>query len=110
MLASLTHYRAEPDFWFATVNAKTPALDKLVKETLFPGEPRPALGFQQLNGLMKGFIDLLAEHNGQYYVIDWKSNWLGPSDAAYTQDTLARAALDKMISPGGPRDFPVGPS
>ncbi|RUR36660.1 exodeoxyribonuclease V subunit beta [Vreelandella populi] len=95
VLASLTHYRAEPDFWFATVNAKTPVLDKLVKETLFPGEPRPALGFQQLNGLMKGFIDLLAEHNGQYYVIDWKSNWLGPSDVAYTQEALMRAALDK---------------
>jgi exodeoxyribonuclease V beta subunit len=44
---------------------------------------------------MKGFIDLLAEHNGQYYVIDWKSNWLGPSEVAYTQDALARAALDK---------------
>ena len=95
VLSSLTHYRAEPDFWFATANAKTPVLDKLVKQTLFPGESRPSLGFQQLNGLMKGFIDLLAEYNGQYYVIDWKSNWLGPNDSAYTNDVLMRAALDK---------------
>ncbi|MGM0855883.1 MAG: exodeoxyribonuclease V subunit beta [Pseudomonadota bacterium] len=95
VLSSLTHYRAEPDFWFATANAKTPVLDKWVKETLFPGKSRPALGFQLLNGLVKGFIDLLAEYNGQYYVIDWKSNWLGPNDSAYTDEALQRAALDK---------------
>ncbi|CAM3966853.1 exodeoxyribonuclease V subunit beta [Vreelandella rituensis] len=95
MLSALSHYRAEPDFWFATANAKTPVLDKLVRETLFPNEARPTLGFQRLNGLMKGFIDLLAEYNGQYYVIDWKSNWLGPSDSAYTDEALTHAALDK---------------
>ncbi|NLC70881.1 MAG: exodeoxyribonuclease V subunit beta [Desulfuromonadaceae bacterium] len=28
-------------------------------------------------GFMKGFIDLVFEHQGRYYIIDWKSNYLG---------------------------------
>ncbi|MGM0985113.1 MAG: exodeoxyribonuclease V subunit beta [Pseudomonadota bacterium] len=95
VLAELERYRAEPDFWFATTNAITPAMDRLTRDHLFPGEPRPKLGYQQLNGLMKGFIDLLAEHQGRYYVIDWKSNWLGPDDSAYQKDAMQRAMLDK---------------
>lgn len=95
VLAELAHYRAEPDFWFATAGAITPALDKLVREHLFPGEPRPQLGYQQLNGLLKGFIDLLAEHEGQFYIIDWKSNWLGADDEAYQAAAMQTAMLDK---------------
>ena len=95
VLAELARYRAEPDFWFATVNAITPAMDKLTREGLFPGEPRPQLGYQRLNGLLKGFIDLLAEHEGRFYVIDWKSNWLGPDDSAYEEEAMQRAMLEK---------------
>ncbi|GAA3892935.1 exodeoxyribonuclease V subunit beta [Halomonas cibimaris] len=94
-LAELARYRAEPDFWFATADAMTPALDKLTRAHLFPGASRPQLGYQRLNGLLKGFIDLLAEHNGRFYIIDWKSNWLGPDDDAYHADALRRAMLDK---------------
>ncbi|WP_442489942.1 exodeoxyribonuclease V subunit beta [Halomonas litopenaei] len=95
VLASLERYRAEPDFWFATHDAITPAMDKLTRQHLFPGEPRPQLGYQRLNGLLKGFIDLLAEHQGRFYIIDWKSNWLGPDDDAYHQDAMRAAMLDK---------------
>lgn len=37
---------------------------------------------------MKGFIDLLFEYNGRFYLLDWKSNWLGSSSADYTDDAL----------------------
>jgi len=42
----------------------------------------PRLTFRDLEGYLKGFIDLVFEHRGRYYVIDWKSNHLGyvPSD------------------------------
>lgn len=94
-LESLRHYRAEPDFWFATTRASTADLDQRVSQGVFPGETRPALRRQQLNGLMKGFIDLLLEHEGCYYVIDWKSNWLGADDSAYQMPAMQRALLDK---------------
>lgn len=95
MLEKLRHYRAEPDFWFAVKRSSTAGLDQRVRQGLFPGEPRPELRPQRLNGLMKGFIDLLLEHEGRYYVIDWKSNWLGADDRAYHAAAMQRALLDK---------------
>ncbi|TCO76718.1 exodeoxyribonuclease V subunit beta [Chromatocurvus halotolerans] len=94
-LAHLSRYRAEPDFWFATTDATTPAVDRLLQAQLFSGAPRPPLGEQRLNGLMKGFIDLLAEHEGRFYVIDWKSTWLGVDDSAYHAEAMQTALLDK---------------
>lgn len=44
------------------------------------------------DGLIKGFVDLIFEHQGFYYLVDWKSNWLGPNAAAYT-DTYLEAAM-----------------
>ncbi|MFN2289012.1 MAG: exodeoxyribonuclease V subunit beta [Chromatocurvus sp.] len=94
-LAHLQRYRAEPDFWFATCDAATGAVDRLLEASLFPGSPRPPLGERRLNGLMKGFIDLLAEHEGRFYVIDWKSTWLGVDDSAYHAGAMQDALLEK---------------
>ncbi len=33
--------------------------------------------FSDIDGLFKGFIDLIFEYEGQYYVLDYKSNFLG---------------------------------
>ncbi|MBS0604766.1 MAG: UvrD-helicase domain-containing protein [Verrucomicrobia bacterium] len=40
-------------------------------------------------GAMKGFSDLFFEFEGKYYILDWKSNYLGPSDADYTPEKIA---------------------
>jgi exodeoxyribonuclease V beta subunit len=45
--------------------------------------------------MLKGFIDLVVEHDGRYYVIDYKSNWLGPDDAAYTAAAMSAEILAK---------------
>ncbi|NLS13106.1 exodeoxyribonuclease V subunit beta [Vibrio sp. SM6] len=52
------------------------------------------LGFQTVHGMLKGFIDLVFEHQGRYYVLDWKSNHLGDSVAAYHRDALEQAMAD----------------
>ncbi len=36
------------------------------------------LGFRALQGFLGGFIDLVFEHRGRWYVVDYKSNFLGP--------------------------------
>jgi exodeoxyribonuclease V beta subunit len=46
-----------------------------------------------LTGFFHGVIDLLCEHQGRYYVIDWKSNLLGATDADYTTERM-QAELD----------------
>ena len=42
------------------------------------------LYFDQVEGYLKGFVDLIFEHDGQYYVADYKSNSL----VDYTPDSL----------------------
>jgi exodeoxyribonuclease V beta subunit len=46
---------------------------------------------QTLRGLMQGFIDLTVEADGRYWIIDYKTNDLGPRAADYTPEALARA-------------------
>lgn len=40
---------------------------------------------------LKGVIDMFFEHRGKYYLLDWKSNWLGPSSADYQEPKLREA-------------------
>ncbi len=42
------------------------------------------LHFEPHRGILKGFIDLVFEHAGRFYVLDWKSNQLGPDTSSYT--------------------------
>jgi exodeoxyribonuclease V beta subunit len=48
------------------------------------------LQFQPLSGFLKGFIDLVFAYHGRFYIVDWKSNWLGPIPDAYS--TIAMEA------------------
>ena len=55
------------------------------------GYASPGLTFGQLRGHLRGFIDLVFEHAGRFYVLDWKSNHLGDKQADYDLPSLARA-------------------
>ncbi|APR34211.1 exodeoxyribonuclease V subunit beta [Paraburkholderia sp. SOS3] len=83
-LSALATYVPEMEFWVATHDVDAQALDRLVCDMTLDGAVRPALEPAELNGMLKGFIDLVFEHEGRFYVADYKSNWLGPDDAAYT--------------------------
>lgn len=41
--------------------------------------------------MLKGFIDLVFRHDGRYYLLDYKSNWLGEDREAYTQQAMIQA-------------------
>jgi len=43
---------------------------------------------------MKGFIDLVFECNGCFYIIDWKSNYLGARYESYDQPFLIEAMAE----------------
>ncbi len=49
------------------------------------------LGFEASDGFLHGYVDAIVEHAGRYYLLDWKTNWLGPTAAAYTPATVNRA-------------------
>ncbi|MFD1554066.1 exodeoxyribonuclease V subunit beta [Paraburkholderia silviterrae] len=86
VLAALdkSSYMAEMEFWVAVHKVDTQELDALVTALTLDGAARPPLDAARLNGMLKGFIDLVFIHEGRYYVADYKSNWLGPDDASYT--------------------------
>ncbi len=46
--------------------------------------------FPLQRGVMKGFADLFFEWEGKYYLLDWKSNYLGASDQDYTLEKIER--------------------
>ncbi|MHB9798098.1 exodeoxyribonuclease V subunit beta [Pseudomonas sp. MT3] len=93
-LAGLASYQKEMEFWFATRRVDSQRLDRIVTRHTLGGAARPALQANQLNGMLKGFIDLVFEHEGRYYVADYKSNWLGADDEAYTEPALREALLE----------------
>ncbi|NLD68837.1 MAG: hypothetical protein GX644_08485, partial [Limnobacter sp.] len=43
------------------------------------------------DGLLRGFVDMVFERNGRWYVLDWKSNRLGDDAAAYTEGAIDAA-------------------
>jgi len=93
-LAQLQEYQIEMEFWFASHRVDVSLMDALVREHTHQGAVRlPAQG-ALLNGMFKGFIDLTFEHEGRYYVVDYKSNWLGPDNGAYTWEAMDQAILD----------------
>ncbi|MFZ3152544.1 exodeoxyribonuclease V subunit beta [Pseudomonas sp.] len=54
-------------------------------------EAAARLEFDSLKGFLKGFIDLCFEHDGRWYIADYKSNWLGPDASYYGGERLLQA-------------------
>lgn len=97
-------------------------LDRLIQQHVMPGQAREALQARQLEGMLTGFMDLVLEFEGRYYVLDYKSNKLpayGPThlrqailahryDVQYTLYLLALHRLLKSRLAGYDYDLHVG--
>ena len=94
-LSTLSTYQVEMEFWFSSRSVNVQRLDALVRQYTLGGAPRPVLAANELNGMFKGFIDLTFEHQGRYYVADYKSNWLGSNDQAYDAEAMVATMLQK---------------
>ncbi len=55
------------------------------------GFTQSKLEFAHVKGLLKGFIDLIFCYQGKYYILDYKSNYLGNTPADYESDLLEQA-------------------
>jgi exodeoxyribonuclease V beta subunit len=45
----------------------------------------------EVKGMMNGFVDMVFEYDGKYYILDWKSNFLGDTYDDYSEDKLLQA-------------------
>jgi exodeoxyribonuclease V beta subunit len=90
-LSQLNTQNAWPEmgFTFKTHGVSTLYIDQLISASLHPNKARPALQAQQLNGLLTGFMDIVFEHQGRYYVLDYKSNKL----PEYSHDSITGSML-----------------
>jgi len=79
----------ETEFWFPAQSFATGALDTLCRQHLLDGIARAPLSERELHGMLRGFKDLVFEHEGRYWVLDYKSNALAPNDAGYHHQALA---------------------
>ncbi|GAA0355213.1 exodeoxyribonuclease V subunit beta [Bowmanella denitrificans] len=50
--------------------------------------------FDSLNGMLKGFVDLIFVHRGKLYVADYKSNYLGADFGDYQHTNMAQAMAE----------------
>lgn len=73
-------------FCLADVN---PSLLYRETEFLYPCERKIMMeDLQWRAGFLKGVIDLVFMHNDRYYLIDWKSNWLGSGLEHYMPENM----------------------
>ncbi|MCD2519536.1 exodeoxyribonuclease V subunit beta [Massilia sp. G4R7] len=92
-LCALADPVPELEFWFPSKRLDAGKLDALCREHILRGLERPILPEKVLNGMLKGFADLVFEHEGRYWVLDYKTNALGPGDAAYTRAAMELGML-----------------
>ncbi len=60
----------ELEFYFSLDRLRKSKIREIIKDVEFTTDP-------EIEGVMHGFIDLLFMHNNKYYILDWKSNFLG---------------------------------
>ena len=99
-LADITMHQTlrESEFYFPMEEANTSALAKLLTDHRNAAwvDPNNVYGinhvrlpsYQSLKGMMHGFIDLVFEQNGKYYVCDYKSSHLGDDFTDYNHHAL----------------------
>ncbi len=108
----------ELEFYFPLRKISPQLIENLLREYHFFGDDNSrsrepeGFSFAPVQGVLKGFIDLVFEFNGRFYLVDWKSNWLGSQiedyDAAalegeirrrhyYFQYQLYTVALDRYL-------------
>jgi exodeoxyribonuclease V beta subunit len=87
----LVHVLPEMEFWLPADRIEATEIDTHCRTHILASVDRPSLAERQLHGMLMGFADLVFENDGKYWVLDYKSNYLGEDDAAYSSDAMAHA-------------------
>nr|NGY95193.1 hypothetical protein [Neochlamydia sp. AcF84] len=86
------HIKINEDFCLKDIH---PSLLYRETEFLYPSEKEMLVEeLQWHTGFFKGVIDLIFFHNHHYYILDWKSNWLGPNIESYDLEKM-KAAMEQ---------------
>jgi exodeoxyribonuclease V beta subunit len=89
----------EMEFYFTARSLQPKAIAALARRHRFPGVEGLIDGLDNLqssvvDGYIKGYIDLIFERDGRFYLADYKSNWLGNSYNDYHPQALSSAMTE----------------
>jgi exodeoxyribonuclease V beta subunit len=95
-LCELTRDHMWPEMEFNLEVSHVPAtvLDRHIQAHVFEGTPRPALQARVMQGMLTGSLDLVLQHDGRYWVVDYKSNKLPSYNPATLQDAVLHKRYD----------------
>jgi exodeoxyribonuclease V beta subunit len=79
----------ELEFYFPLKKTDHPSLQRVLAEHGVDARVGKKLNFQKVEGFLKGYIDLVFEYEGRYYIVDWKSNHLGYRVDNYRAEELS---------------------
>ncbi|ELB2792834.1 exodeoxyribonuclease V subunit beta [Aeromonas hydrophila] len=86
--------QVELEFFLPMGRVTAPALTALCQQHDPLSRGNKPLSFATVQGMLKGFIDLVFEWQGRWYLLDYKSNHLGMSPADYSRSALERAMAE----------------
>jgi len=89
-----TQKKVEMEFFMPISSLNCDDLNVLIKQHDGLSQQAGELDFQQVSGMLKGFIDLVFVYQGRYYVLDYKSNHLGDNQADYTADAIEQVMIE----------------
>lgn len=84
-------FAVEFEFDMRVTRFRTQALAELLMRHGYPDAAEVVQSTETWRGFLTGSADLLIEHDGRYYVCDYKSNWLGPKLSDYRAEALLAA-------------------
>ncbi len=93
-LQTLDRVLPEMEFWLPAGRLSAAQLDAACGRHLLSQRERPTLPERELHGMLMGFADLVFEHEGRFWVLDYKSNHLGDTGQAYHRDALEAAMAE----------------
>ena len=95
-LADTNHLNtwAEMAFSLKVNSLSSLQLDALIQQHVAVGQAREALQPRQMQGMLTGFMDLVLEIEGRYYVMDYKSNKLSGYSASHLQQAILAHRYD----------------
>jgi len=79
---------AEMEFSLPVGQLSSTELDMLIQRHVLPGQHRPALQAKVMQGMLTGFMDLVLQHEGRFWVLDYKSNLLEDYQAQPLSDAV----------------------
>ncbi len=87
----------EMEFYFPLKEITSAGFASFINDALLTGGTAgfaaaiESLDFKAVKGFLRGFIDMVFEYEGRYYIVDWKSNYLGGTRAEYAREAINAA-------------------